>query len=263
MTVIRNAKKIREIVLIDQDLCDGCGKCVRGCAEGALVIEGGKARLAADLYCDGLGACLGECPRGAISIIAREAEDFEPGATGKSGGTGVQSKSVDFKLPGTVPVRGGAKAAGFDPPAPVSTVPNPAVRGMDAKGPKGLVNWPIRLRLVPATAPFLNAPVLTVAADCAAFACPDFHAVFLSSGHPILVDCPKFGDVERFIEKIGDILENNPSIRTVRVPIMEVPCCGGLARAVVKGAERSGREDVSIVSCSVGRNGTLTVEENP
>ena len=68
---------MREIVHIDEDLCDGCGDCVPSCAEGAIRIVDGKARLLADNLCDGLGACLGECPAGALSITEREADEFD------------------------------------------------------------------------------------------------------------------------------------------------------------------------------------------
>lgn len=67
---------IREVVKIDEEICNGCGLCVPGCHEGALQIIDGKARLISDLMCDGLGACLGQCPQGAISIEKREAEEY-------------------------------------------------------------------------------------------------------------------------------------------------------------------------------------------
>jgi len=67
---------IREMVKIDEDLCDGCEQCIPNCHEGALQMIDGKARLVSDLMCDGLGACLGHCPQGAITIEKREAEAY-------------------------------------------------------------------------------------------------------------------------------------------------------------------------------------------
>ena len=70
-------KTIRKIVKIDEGKCNGCGVCVPACAEGAIQIIDGKAKLISENYCDGLGACLGECPQGAITIEEREAEEFD------------------------------------------------------------------------------------------------------------------------------------------------------------------------------------------
>ncbi len=70
---------IRDIIQIDEELCNGCGNCVPGCHEGALRIIDGKARLISDLMCDGLGACVGHCPTGAMTVVKREAEAYDEG----------------------------------------------------------------------------------------------------------------------------------------------------------------------------------------
>jgi NAD-dependent dihydropyrimidine dehydrogenase PreA subunit len=66
----------RDILKIDDDLCNGCGECVPNCHEGALQVIDGKVRLVSELMCDGLGACIGHCPTGAITIETREAEPY-------------------------------------------------------------------------------------------------------------------------------------------------------------------------------------------
>jgi Na+-translocating ferredoxin:NAD+ oxidoreductase RNF subunit RnfB len=66
----------RMIVKIDEKLCNGCGACISPCAEGALELVNGKAKVIREELCDGAGFCLGICPTGALSLEAREAVDF-------------------------------------------------------------------------------------------------------------------------------------------------------------------------------------------
>ena len=70
----------RKIIEIDEERCDGCGVCVPSCAEGAIQVIDGKAKVISERFCDGLGACLGECPQDALRIIEREAEEFDENA---------------------------------------------------------------------------------------------------------------------------------------------------------------------------------------
>jgi NAD-dependent dihydropyrimidine dehydrogenase PreA subunit len=70
-------KVLRKIIQIDEERCNGCGECISSCAEGALALVDGKARLVKEKYCDGLAACLKECPQKALKIIEREAEAFD------------------------------------------------------------------------------------------------------------------------------------------------------------------------------------------
>lgn len=67
----------RKIVEIDESKCNGCGECVTPCAEGAIEIIDGKAKVVRDELCDGAGFCLGVCPTGALMIVEREADEFD------------------------------------------------------------------------------------------------------------------------------------------------------------------------------------------
>lgn len=67
----------RQIVRIDEELCNGCGLCVMPCAEGAIQLVNGKAKVVREELCDGAGFCLAVCPTGALSIEVREAPAFD------------------------------------------------------------------------------------------------------------------------------------------------------------------------------------------
>jgi Fe-S-cluster-containing hydrogenase component 2 len=129
----------RKIVNINEALCNGCGSCIPKCAEGALQIINGKAKVIKDIYCDGLGACLGHCPQGAITIVEREATEFN-------------EKEVHLHLA------------------------NLAVK-KEAKPAKP--QWPVQLNLVPLEAPFYQDADLLLTADCVPVACQTFHETLL------------------------------------------------------------------------------------
>ncbi|MEZ4485719.1 MAG: 4Fe-4S binding protein [Syntrophotaleaceae bacterium] len=229
----------RNIVKIDQEKCNGCGLCVPACAEGAIQIVDGKARLVADNLCDGLGACLGDCPQDAISIEQREAEVFDQQAVAG------QRHTV------AAPVHGGgcpsARAMKLAPPKQSSAPQTEA-------GDSQLANWPVQLKLVPPSAPFLAEADLLLAADCVPFAYPDFHRRFLT-GKTLLIGCPKLDDVEGYIEKLTTILSNN-DIQRLTVLHMEVPCCTGLLSLARQALAASGK-DIPFESIIIGIKGDL------
>jgi Pyruvate/2-oxoacid:ferredoxin oxidoreductase delta subunit len=212
----------RKIVRIDEQKCDGCGQCASACAEGAIEIVDGKARLVSESYCDGLGACLGTCPQDAIIIEEREAPEFDEEAVKKHLAGKEKAKPLPCGCPGTA-MRELAGAKGCPGSAPAETSPA-------AAGGSQLGHWPVQLRLVPPSAPFLKGADLVVAADCSAFALPDLHRRYLR-GRAVLVGCPKLDDLDFYREKLQEVFrEARPA--SVVVLRMEVPCCAGIAHAV-------------------------------
>ncbi len=189
----------RKIIQIDEEKCDGCGACVPSCAEGAIRIVDGKARLIAERYCDGLGACLGECPRGALKIIEREAEEFDEISVEEH----LQSRKAKQVSESQAMACGcpSALIQNFAVREPCSNANEPVT---GASGVSALSHWPVQIRLVPPTAPFLQGADLLVAADCTPVAYPRFHDVFLKR-KVVLVGCPKFDDTELYIKKFADI----------------------------------------------------------
>jgi Pyruvate/2-oxoacid:ferredoxin oxidoreductase delta subunit len=255
---------LRKVVRIDEARCDGCGDCITACAEGAIALVGGKARLVSDAYCDGLGACLGDCPQGAIAVEVREAAGFDEAAVGahlrRLGRAPLPPAAHAPAAPAHGHGHGHDHAAGHGsgghghPGCPGSAArelrrpslavlvdaPGPAAAPAPRQGGSTLSHWPVQLALVPPTAPWLAGADLLVAADCAPFAYATFHADFLA-GRRLLVGCPKLDDNQAYAAKLAEIF-TRCDVRSVTVIRMEVPCCGGLAWAVRDGLEKSGQQ---------------------
>ncbi|MFO7707236.1 MAG: 4Fe-4S binding protein [Desulfobacterales bacterium] len=230
-------KVTRKIIKIDEELCNGCGNCVPACAEGALEIIDGKARVIADLYCDGLGACLGECPTGALTIEEREAEEFDEHAveqmlSAKEDKPAAGRREVLPMAPGGCPSARMVQSFG----APADAAAGPAHAGDPVES--ALSHWPVQIMLVPPTAPFLKGADLLVMADCVAVAFPSLHRDLLK-GKRVMMGCPKFDNVQAYIDKFAQICKQS-GIRSITSVVMEVPCCASLPVIVRKGMEVSG-----------------------
>jgi len=260
-------KVSRKIVHIDEEKCDGCGVCIPSCAEGALQIIDGKAKLVSDVYCDGLGACLGECPQDAISIIEREAEEFDEEAAMNQ----LHHATEDFPLAEDRLACGcpGSSVQQFEkeeatlpcgcPSASVCHFEDTAATEVEVEDkvhqPSTLGHWPVQLTLVPPTAPFLQDADLLIAADCVPFAYAGFHKNFLKN-HALVVACPKLDDFQAHLQKLTDIFTQS-SVKSVTVVTMEVPCCAGLVHMVKQAIQQSGKE-IPLTERQVRIRGDLT-----
>jgi len=254
---------IRKMVKIDEDKCNGCGLCVPSCAEGAIQIIDGKARLIADNLCDGLGACLGDCPVDAITIEEREADEFDEVAVEdhlKQIGREPQPHHHEAAAPS-----GGCPSAAvksFAAPAAGGGCPSAKTMNFSEQKeeqsqsvgsrPSRLAQWPIQLHLLPPTAPFFQNADVVLAADCAPFAYADFQEDLLK-GKALAIACPKLDNTEPYVDKLVAMITQS-NIKSLTVVHMEVPCCNGLIFMARQAIEKSGR-DIPFDTVCIGIRG--------
>ena len=267
----------RKIIQIDENKCNGCGKCIPNCPEGALQIIDGKARLISDLFCDGLGACIGECPLGVITTVEREAEAYdektvmEQNIIPKGANTikahlkhlkehkenkllqiavdVLKARNIEVPELDEPPVQkpcGGcpgtlAKLLGRKKPA--EKAETEAVKGAVASE---LRQWPLQLHLINPMAAYFDDADLLISADCVPYAFGDFHRHYLK-GRIVITFCPKLDNsMDVYVEKLTDLFRRK-NIKSVTIVRMEVPCCGGTEMVVRKALEASGKEpDVKV-----------------
>jgi len=234
----------RKIIEIDEELCNGCGQCAIACAEGAVEIINGKAKVVSDNLCDGLGACIGECPEGALKIIEREAEDFDEHAVEKHLAEREKNKENEAAFPCGCP---STQLKSFDSPTPCQAANKPvSLESLKSE----LRHWPVQIRLVPPTAPFLKGADLLIPADCVPIAFPALHSTFLKD-KAVMMGCPKFDDKQEYIDKFAEVFRV-ADILSVTCVVMEGPCCSGLPVIVKKGMEAAGKNipmEVVVIGC--------------
>ena len=242
----------RRIIKIDEEKCTGCGLCVPGCAEGAIQIIEGKAKLVSDVYCDGLGACLGECPEGALSIEERDAPPFDEKLVQEhlaktsektpAHGSPVMSQPG---CPGSAHAVLERKTAGVSSPAVAQS--------------SELTHWPVQLHLVNPAADIFRGRDVVLAADCVAYALGDFHNRFLK-GKSLAIACPKLDDgQDEYIDKISR-LADEARINTLTVVMMQVPCCRGLMQIAQAGLQKAKRK-VPLKAVIIGISGDVLSDE--
>lgn len=224
---------LRNIVKIDEDKCNGCGRCVSACAEGAIQMIDGKAKLVSEIYCDGLGACLNCCPVDAITIEQRQAAEFDEEATneyleGLARNKARHQEQTQKSHAGGCP---GMKMMNF---AAGSKTESNASGDVSSQ----LGQWPVQLKLVSPMAPYFAGADVMLVADCVPFAMGDFHSKLLKD-KAIAVACPKLDDTGSYAQKIADIITTGKP-KSLTVVHMEVPCCTGLLRIAEKALALAG-----------------------
>jgi len=253
---------MRKIVHIDEAKCNGCGLCIPNCAEGALKIIDGKAKLVKDIYCDGLGACLGHCPTDAIEIIERDAAEFDEAATheylkGKTdapqiGDLRSSVRQINLDEKPKVVHQGGC------PGSRMRQFGNKAEEKGDNVVTSKLKQWPVQLMLVPTNAPYFRNADLLITADCVPFAYGNYHNDFLKD-KSVVVGCPKLDDIQHYIEKLTEIMRGN-DLESITVLKMEVPCCSGMASAAKNARDKSGC-GIPIKVITIGIEGDIIKRE--
>lgn len=289
---------IREIVKIDEDLCNGCGLCVPNCHEGALQIIDGKARLISDLMCDGLGACLGHCPEGAITIEKREAQAYNETEVMKEMVTKGKNTVVahlrhlrehnetGFLQEGMAYLKQNRNTLGFDLEEVIDEVHGNKPKAQDGcatggcpgsktvvfdapkdfklaqpsqEQPSALRQWPVQLHLINPNAPYFKNADLLVAADCTAFSLGNFHDKWLKN-KSLVIACPKLDHgAESYINKLAMLIDD-AKVNTITVMMMEVPCCGGLLN-MVREAKQMTYRNVPVKAIVVGIKGDIISED--
>lgn len=239
----------RNIIRINEELCNGCGLCAKGCHEGALQIIDGKARLISELYCDGLGACIGDCPMNAISVEEKEVEAYDEIAVIKriipKGDKVLEAHLQHLKNHGEMNLlqQGIQYLKDNDIPVPDMTLTQTQniVSSSKSLSLSSSINWPVQLHLInPQSGVFNNADLLLVA-DCVAYANPKLYSELLV-GKKLAIACPKLDvNKESYVNKLIQTIDDS-KINSLTVAIMEVPCCGGLIRLVEMAMEKSQRK---------------------
>lgn len=259
MTEAKQQKIVkRKIIKIDEELCTGCGNCVVSCAEGALQIIDGKAKVVNEIFCDGLGACIGGCPEGALEIIEREALEFDEEAVEKHLETMKHNEAAEIEEIKQI-VNEHTHQCGCPSAQTMVFSQSESLTENSRDIPSALRQWPVQMHLINPLAPYFQGADVLLTADCVAYALGGYHKDFLKN-KSVAIACPKLDQgKEIYIEKIRSWFDN-AKINTLTVMMMEVPCCGGLLALAKEAAKKASRK-VPIKYVVVGIKGDIIKEE--
>jgi NAD-dependent dihydropyrimidine dehydrogenase PreA subunit len=253
-------KVTRQMIVIDEDLCNGCGLCIPACPEGALEIINGKAVLVRESYCDGLGACLGDCPEGALSVEEKLVDDYDEQAVIET----LKEKSPELvikhhehmkkhKAESAPPVARACPSAKMMNWGETEPIQQPEIKQQSR-----LRQWPIQLHLVPPSAPYFKNADISILATCSAFSYGNFHNDYIKD-KSIVIACPKLDRTEPYLDKLTHIFKNGRP-RSIEVVVMEVPCCTGLVYMVIQAIKNSGL-DIPLTAIRLGIKGDFLDSE--
>lgn len=243
---------IRKIIKIDEDKCNGCGACTTICAEAALEIVNGKAKLVKDFLCDGMGACLDVCPVDALHVVEEETEGYDAkkayehvartrGEESAKKVHGYDSINPDSSAKHQEPMMCGCPGSmmqDFRTDVPADCC-DEGSKKQESNLQSELRQWPTQLHLVSPMAPYFSNCDLVVSADCAPFAFANFHSKFLK-GRSLAMFCPKLDDGQDvYVEKLATMFASQ-NVKSITVVRMEVSCCGGVEQIVRDAQQRAG-----------------------
>ncbi|GAB4283670.1 MAG: 4Fe-4S binding protein [Candidatus Rifleibacteriota bacterium] len=258
----------RKIITINEDLCNGCGNCIVGCAEGALQLVDGKAKLVKESFCDGFGDCVGTCPTGALKIEEKETEEFDFDSTikhvenlrGEDGVKKMKDAHAEHERKAMQGISGGCPgsrvrmtSATNKPLAAVAEGSMPVVMKSE------ITQWPLQLHLVPPKAPFFEGRELVILSTCSPVTSPDVQWRFIR-GRSVVIACPKLDRTEGYADKLSKILSMNNIPRAI-ILRMEVPCCGGLTAIVADALNRSKPQNLAVDEVTMSLDGEIIKSE--
>ncbi|MCL2349235.1 MAG: 4Fe-4S binding protein [Planctomycetaceae bacterium] len=298
----------RQIIKIDEEKCNGCGRCAESCVEGAIQMVDGKARLISEVFCDGLGACLGECPVGAITVEQKESQPYDERQTirrlvpqgehivalhlehlrshgqKKYYEEGIETLGeMGIPVPGIETLKSAREAASVssqkvtsqkvntgekqmskeEKSSPSCDCPHATQEAMEkvratskSTAREGMANWPIQLHLLNPDSTVFDDADLVIAADCTAFALPDFYKRF-TKNKVLIIFCPKLDQAtDIYVEKLAEIFTQH-QVRSITVLRMLVPCCGGTS-VIVREAIKHAGQNLDVVEYIVNFDGTMS-----